>query len=101
MASAGRWKAWYDNGATFSSEDCTPEDLPADGLLVVVHKKADHNVVVHEGCDYYFWNGTGWVSGDIASLEKWLRCVLPRLKYGLWTRDGLFREAIEESARWP
>ena len=100
MAACVRWCVWYDNGKKVSSAECSPESLPADGVLVIVEKKRDRTVSVHEGKDYYYWNGENWVSGYVAALEKWLRSVLPALKYGVWTRDGIFREAIEESERW-
>lgn len=92
---------WYDTGEKLSSETYKPADIPADGVLVIVEKKADRTVTVHEGRDYYFWNGENWISGDLASLEKWLRSALPAVKFGLWTKDGIFREAIEEAETWP
>lgn len=96
-----RWKAWLDNGKTYSSDDCAPNDIPSDGVLVIVEKKRDRTITVHEGRDYYFWNGENWVSGELASMEKWMRAIVPALKFGRWTADGIFREAIDEANRWP
>ncbi len=94
------WKIWYDNGKTFSSEDGPADEAPLDGVQVIVEKRSDRDSIVHQGRDYYFWNGENWVSGDIGSLEKWLRDVLPNLKHGRWSKDSIFEKAMEEVRDW-
>ncbi len=101
MAKAVRWCAWYDDGKKLSSETHSPDEIPSDGILIIVEKKRDNTVTVHSGFDYYYWTGENWLSGYQAALEKWLRKELPRLKFGRWTKDGIFAEAMAEVERWP
>ena len=101
MAACVRWKIWYDDGSTYASEDGPVADAPSDGVIVIVEKKRDRTVSIHADTDYYFWNGENWVSGHIEGLEKWLRAVFPDLKYGRWTKDGIYKAALEEADQWP
>ena len=101
MAKCVRWKAWLDDGTTASSDDREPHEVPTDGGLCIVEKKRDRTVTVHEGHNYFYWNGENWVSGNQAALETWLRKELPNLKFGRWTKDGVFKEAMAEAERWP
>ncbi len=101
MSKAARWKIFYDaRDLTYSCSDGSPEDAPTDGVVAIVEKRENKTVNVLTG-DYYFWTGENWVTGHQADLERWLRGVLPRLKYGRWTKDGVFAQVMEEANRWP
>ncbi len=101
MVEAVRWKIFYDNGQSYSNEDGLAEDAPIEGIVAVVEKLANRTVRIYEGRDFYFWNGENWVAGYQADLERWLRRILPALKYGIWTKDGIFKDVMEEANRWP
>ena len=100
MAAASKWKIWYDDGTPFTSDDGTPQDAPVDGILAILEKRADNTVMNHHGNDYYYWTGENWVSGNLASMERWMRRELPAMKYGRWANDTTWREVVAESIEW-
>jgi hypothetical protein len=97
---AVKWKIWYDDGTTFSSDDGNAENAPVDGILAILEKRSDNTVMNHHGNDYYYWTGEVWMSGGQASMERWMRRELPALKFGRWADDTIWREVIEESVAW-
>ncbi len=92
-----RWRIYYDDGSTFSFEDGPAEDAPLDGVQVIVERFENGNVQIHEGCDYYYWTGDCWAYGAINDLERWLRGVFPKLKYGRFTRNDVHKRAVREA----
>ncbi|MHA2163347.1 MAG: hypothetical protein ACXAEN_26465 [Candidatus Thorarchaeota archaeon] len=96
MLEAVKWKIFYDDGSIVSSEETDPDVVPVDGVLAIVERRANNTVMIHQANDYYYWTGENWLSGNIASLERWLRKELPNLKYGRWTKDSIWREVIKE-----
>ncbi len=101
MSESVKWKIWYDDGQTCSSEEMKPEEAPLDGVVAIVEKRKDRTVQVYQGQEYYFWNGENWVAGQVGSLDRWLRAVLPAVKYGRWTKNSIFKDVMEEANRWP
>ncbi|MHA2066384.1 MAG: hypothetical protein ACXABY_18590 [Candidatus Thorarchaeota archaeon] len=93
-----RWKIYYDDGTTFSNEEGTPESAPLDGVLCIVEKQ--DQVQVYYGFDFYYWTGENWAAGYQAALERWLRGVLPDLKYGRWTRTSIYKQAMKAAETW-
>lgn len=91
-----RWKIWYDDGTTFSSDDGPAEIAPMDGVQAVVQWQDNGNVDVLEGHEYYWWTGDCWAHGRLNSLERWLRVMCPRLKFGRFTRNEIHRRIMEE-----
>jgi len=53
-----RWKIWYLDGSTFSSEDGKPEAAP-DGIEVIAERR-DGRTLLHTGGEHYRWDGNGW-----------------------------------------
>lgn len=96
MLESTKWKIFYDDGSSLSSDNVSPEDAPKDGVQVIVEQKANNTIMCHQGQEYYYWTGENWVSGGLASLERWLRKELPNLKYGRWTSDTVWRKVLEE-----
>lgn len=80
-----KWKIWYDNGSTYTDRDGLPESAPLDGILAIAEEDATGRKQTYWGSDYYHWTGDGWRAGNLADLERWLRGVMPNLKYGRWT----------------
>lgn len=87
-----RWRLYYDDGTTFSSEDGAPDEAPLDGVVGVGEEDDTGRRQTYWGADYYFWTGDGWAGGNIADLERWLRRVLPQLKYGRWAPQTLWQK---------
>jgi hypothetical protein len=48
------WRAWYPGGQVFSSIDTRFEDLPSDGVQVIMLYHADGTRRVMQGNDYYW-----------------------------------------------
>ena len=94
------WKIYYDDGSTYSSDGGTAEDAELDGVVCVVQKHGDDPVDVLWGFDFYYWTGENWAAGYQADLERWLRGVLPNLKYGRWTRNSIYKKAMDEANSW-
>ena len=94
-----KWTVWYDDGATHSSADGTPESAPLDGVQAITEHFENGTSEIHEGHDYYYWTGDCWAYGNLASLERWLRRELPNLKFGRFTSNAVHLKAVEEASR--
>lgn len=90
------WRIYYDDGSTFSSEDGLPEEAPLDGIQGIAQEKDNGVKEFHEGFEYYYWMDDCWAHGRINSLERWLRKVLPALKYGRFTSNKIHKKAMED-----
>lgn len=93
-----RWRVWYDDGSSVSSEDVAPEDAPLDGVVAIGEEDDEGKKQIYWGQDYYQWTGDGWRCGRLADLERWLRGDYPTLKYGRWT-PHTFWQSIREAIR--
>ncbi len=106
MAVESKYTIWYADETTYSSDDGAPDDAPVDGVLAVNERRVDNRILTHQGHEYYYWNGENWVSGHIASLEKWLHLppphlfYAPHLFYGVWTVDSMMKKVIAETVAW-
>ena len=49
------WKAWYEDGSTYSSEDFIFQELPAEGIVGVVEFYDTGRRFVNGG-DWYYWS---------------------------------------------
>lgn len=69
-----RWKVYYGDGSTFSSEDGTPEECPTRGVQVVAQEDEDHGKILLTSDDYYWWDGEreSWFCGDRFGLYDYL-----------------------------
>ncbi len=102
MTTVERWRIYYDDGTTFSSEDGAANGAPTDGIQGIVEWRTNGTVQVHEGADYYYWSGDCWAVGWLHDLERWLRRDFPQLKYGRFVADKVFlkiRQDIEDGRR--
>lgn len=76
-----RWKVYYDDGSTYSSEDGAWSDAPPDGVLFVVYW-VDGVKTIFSGADhYYFHDGVVAATNDLGPLLRKLGIV----KFGRWT----------------
>lgn len=90
-----RWKIYYDDATTFSSEDGTWEQAPSDGVLFVVEWQGDRTLIM-SGQDYYFLHdGALGFTGDLGPLIRKLGFV----KYGRWTSHARMERAAEHVRR--
>ena len=96
-----KWKVFYSDKTTISSEDVTPFGIGrrAD-VQVIAQESADHNWVTLCGYDYYVWDCRGeetkWWGADQFGLYHYLQqpgfgCVL----FGTFIDDKTFREVFD------
>lgn len=93
------WRIYYDGGATFSSEDGSPFDAPAWGVLVILDKEQEreyHNPV-HQR-DYYLHVDGGWVGVDFTGLLDRLT-AMGIVKVGRTVHEAEYMRAIEAAIR--
>lgn len=89
-----RWKVYYDDGTTFSSDDGSAEKAPLDGVQAVVQYHPNGRNEVLEGHDYYWWTGDCWAYGRVNDLERWLRAMCPGVKFGRFTRTAIHQRIM-------
>ena len=56
-----RWRIWYADNSTISSDECEPQDVPGYGLEVIGQPDrtlgtGNVGYLVLAGYDYYFWH---------------------------------------------
>lgn len=74
-----RWRIYYADGSTFSSEDGGPEEAPTRGVIVIASEAANERgfTLQHGGPhakDYYLWreDADGWCLADMGGLWDYL-----------------------------
>lgn len=66
------WRVYYDDAATFDSDDGPPHLAPKRGVQAVVRTHPRVGFLVLEGHDYYWWDGGEWLGGDKFGLFDYL-----------------------------
>ena len=99
------WIIFYDDDTTFSSDDGSPGEAPAVGVLVLIQENANGNWVLYEKRDYYCWNWRAkneWVATDGKGMHDYLfhhddwRMVL----YGRWVSDRKYQDVLEKATEY-
>jgi hypothetical protein len=67
-----KWKIYYADGTTFSSEDGEPASAPAIGVQCVVVPADDVGRMVLCGFDYYSYHKGNWSGHDIFGMFQYL-----------------------------
>lgn len=62
------WRIYYAGGATFSSDDGSPQDAPPWGVLCAIMQHELGGKYLLGGCDYYWHDGDGWLGGNLIGL---------------------------------
>lgn len=88
------WRIYYADREPFSSEDGSPFDAPARGVLAIL----DVHAQVMTGFDFYWWAGEEWIGGDIFGLWDYLAAPgLKTVKFGRTVPDSQYREAVDKA----
>ena len=92
-----KWKIWYDDGTTYSSDDGLPEDAPVDGVQAILQWLPYDNYDIIPPNDYFWWLEDRWVSGSVSGLE---RCLRKRsqviLLFGRWAGSKLYYKILDD-----
>lgn len=69
-----KWKIWYGDGSTFSSEDGPPAAAPSANVQVIAQEDPDVGRFLLNQRDYYIFNGgeIGWSSADQAGFWDYM-----------------------------
>jgi hypothetical protein len=64
-----RWKAWFEDGRTFTDSDCEPWELPPLGLVFVTQPGPKDYDLLRDKNHYLYRTDIGrWVNADDAGL---------------------------------
>jgi hypothetical protein len=101
-----QWKIWYDNGATFTSEDGGPQEAPRRGVQLVSVADPTFGRVICRDNDFYIWkeydDRPSWQGVDHAGLYDYLfepgwKCVL----FGRTIGNQEFRSLVTKAINDP
>ena len=99
------WIIFYDDDTTFSSDDGSPGEAPAVGVLVLIQENANGNWVLEAKRDYWCWGWrttNEWVAVDVAGLQDYLfhydnwRMVL----YGRWASNEQYQKIMDKATKY-
>jgi hypothetical protein len=67
-----KWRIYYGDGTTFSSEDGEPVDAPGYGVQCIVQPEKNRGRSVMQGWDWYYYNADGrwWGCNENALLLR-------------------------------
>ena len=75
------WRIYYDGGATVDSEGGSPDDAPAYGVVLILHRvpfgDRERNELIVFGDFYYYITGDRWYTSDHYGLREHLRTHTP------------------------
>jgi len=84
-----RWKLYYDNGSTFSSDDGAWEEAPSDGVLFAVRWEGGKKEILSNTDFYFFHDGSFGQTDDLGPLLRKLGII----KFGRWTSHKRMEQA--------
>lgn len=100
-----KWKIYYSDGSTFSSEDATPFSLERRvGVQVIIQEHLDKGWIALSGYDYFMWDDKGagakWWKGDEAGFFQYItqpgsKCIL----LGEWVDDVVYNKILERAQK--
>lgn len=90
-----RWKIYYADGSTFSSDDGHITDAPVEGVQAIGYQEGlTHKVVA--GKDYYYFFQGRWHTLDLNKLVNFLKKE-GLLKEGSLIEDDEFNEIYQKA----
>lgn len=93
-----KFKVYYSNGTTCSSDEYTPETLPARDVQVIVQDDPDVGWATTHTRDYYLWRDGRWVGADIFGLWDYLsRPGWKRVLFGRTLLRDEFNEVYQRA----
>ena len=92
-----RWKIWYDDGSTFSSDDGSWEEVPSDGVLIIMEYHGSGQKEIHMSADYYYMEDGTIQHFPLGHLERHLKKHMPSLKYGRYTSEAMWERVQKEA----
>ena len=107
---SNRWRIWYADGSTFTSEDGDPADAPGAHVVVVAQTSParDHAYTMSgqslntvHGYDWYIYSQGSWFATNLMGLCQYLLDPGPKvIKMGRWVPPDVFDWAMSEAAVW-
>ena len=103
------WCIFYAGGEEVSNLDCTPENVPSRGVLVIARVDPEKGWRLLQNQDYYTWddwgNGYTWQAVDKEGrIDYELKPGWKKILAGIWVSDeeyaGVFA-AVKRDPRFP
>jgi hypothetical protein len=98
-----KWKIYYSDGKTISSEDATPFSIERRvGVQVIVQEDPEKGWLALPPYDYYMFGARGgapkWFPGDQVGLFQYItqpgsKCIL----LGEWVDDIIYRKILNRA----
>lgn len=95
-----KWKIYYGDGTTFSSEDGPPELAPATNIQCIIERDERHGRLVLSRFDFYIHKKDGWYGVDQFGLFDYLM-EIGLLKAGRTINNELYGEIIAAASNDP
>lgn len=94
-----RWRIYYGDGTTFSSENGSAEAAPCGGVITVAWYDEDNRRHLAHGTDYYVFAGEGrWYGCDAAGFWQYMgEPGFKVVKFGRMIGDGAFRAVMSKA----
>ena len=107
-----RWRIFYTDRSSFSSEDGSPSMAPGCGVWAIAQEDPEVGCEIHRGSDYYVYdeNLGGWKGMNDAGFWPWLaKPGFKVVKLGSYMDTATYRAMLEQlreagltkSARYP
>lgn len=105
LHSSMQWKIYYTDNTTYSSEQGTPQEAPAFGVLVVVEHHEGVGRYIHTLCDWYYYHTElqEWFAGDLHGLLDHLLHNLPitAVKQGRLVDNDTYKQVLRQAMNDP
>lgn len=98
---SGGWGIYYDTGHVARAHDCDVQNLPAEGVVVVVQRDDAPGDVYAVGRelifdrDYYCWQDGRWFGCDLYGMNDYLRRPgWKKVLFGRWTDRANYKRLL-------
>lgn len=92
------WRIYYDDGATFSSLDGTPEHAPPFGFICAIGYDETGTRYIMHGWDHYCWDKEAkqwWGMDQYGLIDRLARNLVYAYKQGRTVTKARFQEIMQ------
>ena len=96
-----RWKVYYGDGSTFSSDQGSPLSAPTHNVQIILEATEKEGVIRLSGKDYYWFDQDldQWCAGDFMGMVDYaMRCSTVKQARSMTTADfdALFQVCVDD-----
>ena len=89
-----KWRVYYGDKTTFSSDDGSPQDAPPWNVQTIVQPHIESGRYLLPPYDYYIWRDERWIGVDACGLADHL------VHLGILKLDSNFRKKLYRNGQW-